>query len=141
MQRQPRHSADFKAQVALEALQGRETPEQLAMSHGLSVALATALGVVLGRLVPEVVPWLAPLGVIGLQASQLVVMLRGSLKRARLQGVHTVCPEGACAQRQLHRVPCPRLRPRPGEGPRPGDLVAIASLALALGLGLCAGPP
>jgi transposase-like protein len=39
MQRQPRHSADFKAQVALEALQGRETPEQLATRHGLPVAL------------------------------------------------------------------------------------------------------
>ena len=112
MQRQPRHSADFKAQVALEALQGRETPEQLAKRHGLPVALvcrwrddlqqrspslfrsrrtllarilwprslglrcllATLLGVVLGRLLPGVVPFVAPLGVIGLQASQLVVM-------------------------------------------------------------------
>jgi proton glutamate symport protein len=112
MQRQPRHSAEFKAQVALEALQGRDTPEQLAERHGLSVAqvcrwrddlqrrsprlflsrrrrlagilwprslgmrclLATVLGVVLGRLLPASVPWLAPLGVMGLQASQLVVM-------------------------------------------------------------------
>ena len=112
MQRQPRHSAEFKAQVALEALQGRETPEQLAERHGLPVALvcrwrddlqcrsprlflsrrrrlvgilwprslgmrcllATVLGVVLGRLLPAAVPWVAPLGVMGLQASQLVVM-------------------------------------------------------------------
>jgi len=112
MQRQPGHSAEFKAQVALEALQGRETLEQLAQRHGLPVALvcrwrddlqqrspslfrsrrtllarilwprslgmrcllATVLGVVLGRLLPAAVPWVAPLGVIGLQASQLVVM-------------------------------------------------------------------
>lgn len=112
MQRQPRHSPDFKPQVALEALQGREMPEQLAKRHGLPVALvcrwreelhrrsprlflsrrrrlagilwlrslrlrcllATVLGVVLGRLLPAAVPWLAPLGVMGLQASQLVVM-------------------------------------------------------------------
>jgi Na+/H+-dicarboxylate symporter/ABC-type amino acid transport substrate-binding protein len=36
--------------------------------------LATVLGVVLGRLLPGVVPLLAPLGVIGLQAAQLIVM-------------------------------------------------------------------
>lgn len=41
-------------------------------------------------------------------------MLRGALKRARLQGAHT------------HRARCV---PCAGAGPGPGDLVAIASLA------------
>lgn len=112
MQRQPPHSAAFKAQVALEAIAARETPQQLAARHGVPVALvcrwrddllrhspslfrtrrqqlgrllwprslglrcglAILVGVALGRLLPAVVPWVAPLGVIGLQASQLVVM-------------------------------------------------------------------
>lgn len=112
MQRQPPYSAEFKARVALEALEGPESPQQLAARHGLPEALvcrwrdelrqraphlfasrrrwlarllwprslglrcllAIALGVALGRLLPAVVPWLGPLGVIGLQASQLVVM-------------------------------------------------------------------
>lgn len=111
MQRQPPYSAEFKARVALEALEGRETPQQLAARHGVPVELvcrwrdrlqqraprlfaprlqlgrllwprslglrclmAILLGVALGRMLPAVVPWLAPLGVVGLQASQLVVM-------------------------------------------------------------------
>jgi len=36
--------------------------------------VAILLGVAQGRLLPAVVPWLAPLRVVGLQASQLVVM-------------------------------------------------------------------
>ncbi len=112
MQRQPPHSPEFRAQVALEALAAQEPIEQLAARHGVSVAeverwrdrlqarspglfrsrrrqllqllwprslgrrclQAIVLGVLLGRLLPASVPWLAPLGVIGLQASQLVVM-------------------------------------------------------------------
>lgn len=43
-------------------------------SLGLRCLVAILLGVALGSLLPAVVPWLAPLRVVGLQASQLVVM-------------------------------------------------------------------
>jgi len=43
-------------------------------SLGLRCLVAILLGVALGRLLPGVVPWLAPQRVVGLQASQLVVM-------------------------------------------------------------------
>jgi hypothetical protein len=43
-------------------------------SLGLRCLVAILLGVALGRLLPGVVPWLAPLRVVGLQPSQLVVM-------------------------------------------------------------------
>ena len=112
MQRQRGHSPEFKARLALEALAGRESLQDLAARHGISEAelrrwcdrltqrapglyrtpwqrlalllwprslglrclLAIVLGLVLGQLWPASVPWLDPLGVIGLQASQLVVM-------------------------------------------------------------------
>jgi Na+/H+-dicarboxylate symporter/ABC-type amino acid transport substrate-binding protein len=134
MQRQPPHSPEFRARVALEALAGLEPIEELAARHGVSVAEVTlwrdrlkerspglfrsrrrqllellwprslgrrclqaiVMGALLGRMLPASATWLAPLGVIGLQASQMVVMpylvcevlhALGSLPRESMAGL------------------------------------------------------
>jgi len=112
MQRQPRHPPEFQAKLALAALAGQASLQELAARHGIPEALlrrwcnqlqrgapglfrsrwqrlarllwppdlgqrcllAIVMGVLLGQLLPGSVAWLAPLGAIGLQASQLVVM-------------------------------------------------------------------
>ena len=112
MRPRPSHPPEFKARVALEALEGSDSLEALAERHGVPVesvmrwrevvrsqtprlfqspllrlglwlwpasvgrrfVVAITLGIAIGRLLPNAVPALEPIGLLGLKASQLMVM-------------------------------------------------------------------